>query len=221
MKPVHIDRRRGRTQAKILQTLLQADGPLRAEHLTRRLSISRNATYQHIVALERDGLIEKASLSQTKGRPSQTYTLTDAGRATFPKHYALFANLLVGLVKSRLGAEELEACLGELGRTLAQSYAERVAGLEGDRLIEEVSQIMLELGYESEAAEAADGAGLEIRAHNCVFHELAEDHKEVCALDLALISRLVGGPIEHAECVVRGGSCCRFRAALRKGPSAT
>ena len=216
MQETQTGKRLGRTQSKILQTLLQADSPLPVQYLTQRLKISRNATYQHVTTLERDGLIEKASISQTKGRPSQTYQLTDAGREVFPKHYALFATLLVRLVKSRMGAREFESCLADLGDSLADQHLDRVAGLEGDALIREVANIMSELGYESEASLPADGgAGLEIRAHNCVFHELAQEHEEVCALDIALISRLTGRQIEHAECVVRGGACCRFRALAR------
>jgi len=218
MQSTQTGKRLGRTQSKILQTLLQAEAPLPVHDLTERLKISRNATYQHITALERDGLIEKASVSQTKGRPSQTYQLTGAGREVFPRHYALFANLLVQLVKSRMGSEELEACLADLGESLAAQHMHRVAGLEGGRLIREVATIMAELGYESEASPPSNGGnGMEIRAHNCVFHELAQEHKEVCALDLALISRLTGSQIEHAECVVRGGSCCRFQILARGG----
>lgn len=207
-----IDRNIGTTQRRILQALLQADTPLPVDHLTRMLNISRNATYQHFVALERDGLIEKATVTQTKGRPSQTYQLAEKGRAAFPKHYALLAKLLIGLVKNRMGPDLLRDCLEELGTSLADQYTPNVAELKGDPLIQEVANIMRELGYESEAVNRGDGKGFEIRAHNCVFHELAKEHEEVCALDLALLSRLIGSPIEHSECVVRGGSCCRFKA---------
>ncbi len=205
------DKAFGSTQSRILQSILRSNAPLSVDQLSRLLEISRNATYQHVIALERDGLIEKAIIAQTKGRPCQTYRLTDKGQATFPKHYSLFAKLLVGLVKSRLGAEELSDCLNELGASLADEFSKRVAGLSGDELIIEVSNILLELGYQAEAIPQEGGGGLEICAHNCVFHDLAKEHEEVCSLDLALIERLTGKPIEHAECVVRGGTCCRFR----------
>ena len=48
-------------------------------------------------------------------------------------------------------------------------------------------------------------------ARNCVYHHLAAEHPEVCELDLALLSSLLGGKIEHVECMVRGGGSCRFR----------
>ena len=202
----------GATQKRILQVILQANAPMRVEHLTRALNISRNATYQHVMALERDGFIERATITQTKGRPSQTYRLTEDGRAQFPKHYALFANLLIGLVKSKMGSSELQACLEELGGSLAEEFKDRVQGLEGQALFLEVATIMEELGYESHSiASALGGDDYEIQAHNCVFHELAKQHEEVCALDIALISQLIGKPVEQCECVVRGGSCCRFK----------
>ena len=202
----------GTTQKRILQTLLQANTPLPVESLTKTLSISRNATYQHMMALERDGLIERAAIAQTKGRPSQTFRLTEQGRDFFPKHYALFAKLLIGLVKSKLGSDELRASLDELGSSLAQEFIERTKGLEGQALFKEVSNILGELGYESECVLSTDQKDIEIQAHNCVFHELAKEHEEVCALDIALIARLTGAQIEQSECVVKGGNCCRFRA---------
>src|SRR5690606_24150222 len=143
---------------------------------------------QHVIALERDGLIERARISQTGERPGQTYRLTETGRATFPKHYALIATMLIRMLRARLGAAALEALLVELGQSLAADFADGVAGLaESDRM-EAIAEIMRELGYEAAAATRADGEGLEIRAHNCVFHDLAREHREVCSLDIALLS---------------------------------
>lgn len=202
------------SRIRLLRALLRTEEPLGVDQLSRRLAISRNATYQHVVALERDGLIVKAEIAATKGRPGQTYQLSDAGRATFPRHYELFAKLLMGTVKERLNSGDLEACLDNLGRSLATSFVDRLQGLDPVRQIEEVALILEELGYE---AETIHGSAMEpeIIAHNCVFHDLAFDHPEVCSLDLALISSLLGREIDHAECVVRGGGRCRFKAGRR------
>jgi hypothetical protein len=59
-----------------------------------------------------------------------------------------------------------------------------------------------------------------IDARNCVYHHLAAEHPEVCELDLALLSSLLGGKIEHVECMVRGGASCRFRLLEKAGRAA-
>ena len=77
-----IEKTRGRSQHRILHELLYCETSVPVERLARVLGISRNATYQHVTALERDGLIEKASRTQTKGRPVLTPTPSQATVAT-------------------------------------------------------------------------------------------------------------------------------------------
>src|SRR5450631_3632303 len=50
-----------------------------------------------------------------------------------------------------------------------------------------------------------------IECKNCVFHDLSKDYIEVCQFDLGFLSGLMGAPIEHQECMQRGGQACRFR----------
>jgi len=71
---------------------------------------------------------------------------------------------------------------------------------------------MKEVGYESQVFFRSGGPA-QIIAHNCVFHQLAEAHPEVCELDLALIGSLGGGDMQHLECMLRGGQVCRFQLA--------
>ena len=202
---------RSSTKTQILEALLKAGGPLGVDELARHLQISRSAVYQHMATLERDRMIEPGEVSQTKGRPGQTYQLTDTGRNQFPKHYSLLAGLLIELIEKRLGDEELKGFMKALGEQLADSFASRVTGLgEQERLVE-IARIMGELGYEAQTSEGGAGGALEITAYNCVFHEIAREHSSVCKLDIALLSKLYGGKIELLECMVRGGGCCRFK----------
>lgn len=50
-----------------------------------------------------------------------------------------------------------------------------------------------------------------IEADNCVFHELAAKHPEICDLDLALMGTFTDSDVDHQECMARGGNVCRFR----------
>src|SRR6185369_5975497 len=100
-----------RSRDRILELLLKAGEPLSVPALARALGISRNASHQLVVALEREGLVERASPIRTKGRPSRSFRLSPAGRATFPRQYALLARQLLGELAHHLGPDELRQAL--------------------------------------------------------------------------------------------------------------
>ena len=200
----------GARQQHLLKALLHSPQGLSMDQLSKELSISRNAVNQHLASLERQRYIESTLQSSTGGRPGRVYKLSPSGLELFPRHYSLFSRLLLRLVQQKLGAESLRECLADLGEQLSQEYKSRVrkhATL--DAQINEVKLIMYELGYETEL-EQDKVAPAEIVASNCVFHTLAKECKEVCELDLSLISSLLDAKVEHKECMVRGGHYCRF-----------
>lgn len=115
------------------------------------------------------------------------------------------------MLKEQLGSGDLVKLLRELGSSLAKDYAYRLEGKTREAQIEPVTEIMQEVGYQ--ARTSADGnRGLPlIDARNRIYYHLAREHREVCELDLALLSSLLDTDIEHVECMVRGGRACKFR----------
>ncbi len=200
----------GRRQQLLLRALLHNPSGLSIDQLAQELSISRNAVNQHLASLERHRYVESSLQSSTGGRPGRTYILTPFGLELFPRHYSLFSRLLLRLVQQKLGDESLKECMVDLGEQLSHEYKGRVQhkASMGER-IDEVKRIMYELGYETQM-DADQPNPMEIVASNCVFHELAKNCREVCELDISLISSLLGAEVEHKECMVRGGQCCRF-----------
>jgi len=200
----------GARQRALLESLLERKEGCSADELADSLKISRSAVHQHLGALERDGYLEKLMRPSQGGRPGYAWRLTNKGIHLFPKQYALFSELMVLGMKKSLGSDGLARVLEELGEDIAKRYRPRLdAATDDAERMRVVADIMQELGY---AARADDAGGRpEIAAHNCVYHDLAAQHPEVCRLDLALLRALLGGEIEHAECMVRGGRVCRFR----------
>ncbi len=207
-----------RQQSLVRQLLVQRDGQT-ADELASYLGISRSAADQQLKGLERDGYVEKYQRPSTGGRPSYAYRLTTAGLHLFPKHYALFSDLLINLIKDKSGSDLLIEYLEGLGASLAAQFKARITGKEASTRIHQVAQLMQELGYEAEALpekrveKKAETASLipVIEAHNCVYHHLASQHEEICRLDLALMGNLLDAEVEQMECMVRGGGSCRFR----------
>lgn len=201
----------GQRQKKLLELLLLSQAGMTVDELASDLNISRNAVTQHLSSMEGYGLVHGTVQSSTGGRPSKRYTLTFAGKEIFPKHYPLFANLLIRLLSNKVGPEILSQYMVELGQSMAEQYQGRINQSESlQNRIRMLAEIMQELGYEARM-ETNDEGLPEIVASNCVFHKLAAECGAVCDLDTALItSALEGVSVDHRECMVRGGSCCRF-----------
>jgi len=189
---------------RILELLLKSEEPLNVQALSAALGISRNAAHQRAMAMEREGLIERDSAIRTKGRPSRGFRLSAAGRATFPRQYALLAKQLLQELSRHLAPDELGGAMERIGANLADT----LSGGEGVRSVATIAGMMRELGYESKAVEGEDGP--EIEAHNCVFHDLASADPAICEVDLSLLRSLSGQNVEHRRCMAKGERSCRF-----------
>lgn len=198
-------------QQKILRYLVKEKEGLTIEQFSKLLHISRSAIHQHMMVLERDGYVRKSVSMQTKGRPGATFVLTDKGIHIFPKNYSLFAEMLINLIKHKLGSEELIEYLHELGASLSESKKAALKNKSLNEQIEMTVTIMQELGYEAQIAKSDTGDVPMIDAYNCIFHDLAYKNQEVCELDLSLLSSLLNSDIEQVCCMAKGDGRCRFK----------
>ncbi len=202
----------GPTQNRLLHILMRHREPASIDFLAGELGVTKTAVRQHITNLERDGYIERQTLSGAKGktaqrgRPQYAYALSESGGELFTRHYALFSERLIMQMKAALGDEAFAAQMHMLGENLASEFAGKMPA-NGDlpTQIKALSALMRELGYDSDVDERGD-----IVAHNCVYHDLANAHPQVCEVDLALMHKLTGVKPEHKACMVRGDNVCRF-----------
>ncbi len=197
-------------QHQILELLLENKLGLSIDGLASRLDISRAAVQQHFVALERDGLIKKKQLNKTGGRPVSLYELTDVGINYFPKQYALLSEILLSNVLDESNTERFIETMQKLGKKTADKLQNRLAGKSQEDRLAELAKIMNELGFQVRITTDADTGQPCLQAFNCVYHDLAQKHQEICEFDLALISSLLDKPIKHASCMARGDCSCRF-----------
>jgi predicted ArsR family transcriptional regulator len=203
----HFEAAPARSRDQILDLLLCSEQPLGVQALSAEVGISRNAAHQQVAALEREGLIERASAIRTKGRPSRGYRLSPAGKATFPRQYALLARQMLGELARHLGPDELRRALQRIGLSLADSLQNQMVS-DPEENIRRIAGLMRDLGYESRSVEGE--AGMEIEAHNCVFHDIAMADPAICEVDLALLRSLSGQAVDHRRCMARGERSCRF-----------
>lgn len=178
---------------------------LTVEELAASLEVSRNAVQQHVTALERDGLLCVLGRRSTGGRPSRTYTLTEAGLEMFPRRYALLADSLLRHTEELFGEDGINRLLKRMADELAAEMAPRLADKSGEARLREAVKILNELGYDA----YLDDNG-HVAAVNCVFHKLARSRGAVCRFDSMILAHLLGGEVNHSSCIAEGQGACVF-----------
>jgi predicted ArsR family transcriptional regulator len=203
----------GPTQQRLLRRLLLSPQGATVETLCDALGISHNAVRQHLTALIAAGYVERGTALPSGGRPQSRYVLQPAGRELFPRNYGLVATSVLEHLYASSGKAGVQALLATIGRELGTAAAERIAAVDDDETARALAEQLDALGYEALAVRR-DGE-TQVEAYNCVFHALAKAHPDVCRFDLAFMEAATGRPIQHLECLVRGGHACRFRLARR------
>lgn len=199
----------GKTQQTLLHSLQAHKAGMTMDQLAETLNITRTAVRQHLTALEVSGFIQKGQMLSSGGRPSQFYQLTKKGFDLFPKQYSLFSNFLLETISLEKGQTGLSEWLGQIGSQVAQNFQNQTedADFHG-RLIKTVN-IMNMLAYDAELVEDSKN-DYAIEAVNCVYHDLAESHPQVCQFDISLITTLTDSQITHEKCIQKGDDICRF-----------
>lgn len=198
----------GSRQEQILTLLLNSVAGMSIDEMATQLQISRNAVKQHLVGLEKQQLVQEASLNSTGGRPARSYSLTEQGVNRFPKQYAWFCNLMLNDLAAELSPEALDKMLWNMGVKLANSLAPQFIHLNLDQKLASLVALMQSLGYHAELESQAGRPS--IKAVNCVYHDLAQQHPSLCQFDQALISTLLEQPIEQTDCMAKKDCVCRF-----------
>lgn len=199
-------------QEQLLTLLLNSAAGMSIDEMATQLEISRNAVKQHLDGLEKQQLVKKAALNSTGGRPARSYMLTEQGVNHFPKQYAWFCNLLLSDLAAELSPEALEKMMWNMGVKLAQSLASQFSHKDSQQKLAALVELMQSLGYHAELEQKQGQPS--IKAVNCVYHDLAQQHPELCQFDQALISTLLETPIQQTQCMAKQDCACRFNLAL-------
>jgi len=208
----------GQTQTSLLHVLMRSGSALQLDEIAKQIGVTKTAARQHILNLQQDGYVQmvEPDITQKKkrGRPTYAYEISSEGRELFVRHYALFSDKMIMLMKDVLDAKQFKKQMQNMGKSLAEDLAHHMptpklklkrGATPSVETLKQLAALMRELGYDAHLS-----ASNEITAHNCVFHKLAEKHEAVCEVDLMLAQKLSGKRPEHTECMVRDGKVCKF-----------
>jgi DeoR family transcriptional regulator, suf operon transcriptional repressor len=203
------------TKQQIL-VLLKRTGSVTIEEAAGALSVASMTARQHLVGLEKDGLVESEKVRRSNGRPHYLYTLTAKGEEMFPRRYDLLVRILLDEVGA-LTPAEIEGLSPSEKRTmlvqrsadrLAERFRFRVDGRSIEERVAAVTDVLHLIGGFAEWLHTDEG--LEIRDYNCVFAHLVDEPSGGCEGHIRLLSQLLKWPTRHETMTSGRVHCCRY-----------
>ena len=174
--------------------------------IAEKMDLTDNAVRAHLLALDRDGLVQQIGTTKGFRKPHSVYGLTDDARHLFPKSYDSILNKLVSVLKSRLSPKVVLEIMREVGREVADKDARPAGGSLSERLNAGLAALE-RLGGSARIVERGDQ--LSIESDSCPFADVVAEHPEVCKATESAVQEIVGEPVTEI-CDRTGLPKCRF-----------
>ncbi len=181
------------TRERILR-LLKERGQATVYELSRELGVTTATIRHHLTLLKEKGLVAPPvpQPRHTRGRPQYTYTLAESTDHLFPRQYAHLAHQLIQEMRQYLSPEALTQAMERIGQRIADQAALPESGEFELKLVAAV-QFLNELGY-MVRWERTENDDFLIYIANCPYEQVSRQDREVCSIDEALLTRLLGVP---------------------------
>ncbi len=184
-------------------------GPRTVDELAQALGVSDSAVRVHLTSLERDGLVRRGGRRRGPSKPSYAYELTAEAERLFPKAYERTLDALLDVLGEQLPAGTLAAILRETGSLVGAQTSVPTGGEYGDgSRLGHAAAVFQDLGG-LPRLDQRDGA-VYLSSDSCPLAGLVARHPQVCDLAEALLTQVVGAPVQQV-CPRGTPPRCAFR----------
>lgn len=194
-----------------LLTLIKQQGTISLDDAEAATGLTRTTLREHLGQLERDGLVERSTKRQGRGRPSLRYHLTPEGERLFPsRDHVLLGRLLAFLQHEgdeRLLRAFFEQFWAERLREIEYRFSKLGAGDPDERLAV-LEELLREQGFMPEVHQHEEG--LVIRECNCPFPEAVKHTRLPCQLEAAFFEKIFDRPVGRVSYIPDGSPACTY-----------
>ena len=196
------------TREKIL-LLIKKMGPMSIDSLSKELNITSMGIRQHLLSLERKGLIEYVTKRHGIGRPAFLYRLTGKADDLFPKAYDSFILNLLKDVEKHDGTDKIGEIFRWHRNRVFKDAKEAISDKKSlqDKIVG-FKNFLESGGYIAELHSA--NSHYTLKVFNCPIYRIAMDYKVACQFDLLLMRDLFGKEVVREGCMSEGSPSCTY-----------
>jgi predicted ArsR family transcriptional regulator len=197
------------TRERILN-ILKERGQVTVDELSRELSLTAVTVRHHLDILRGEGLVSTPISRRRKapGRPKHVYMLTEKASELFPKRYDRLTTQILDEVRMLFSPDEVDQMMRRIGERIA-GRASLPSGDDFEIRFVAAVEYLDELGYMPRWERDGDG-GYILHIANCPYERVALQDREVCTIDLALLTRLLGTAPQRVASAAQGDHQCSY-----------
>lgn len=189
--------------------LLKKNGGMSIDGLSKVIEITPMGIRQHLLALEKKGIVTYVSRRRGIGRPGFIYMLTEAANDLFPKAYDKFAVGLLRDIRKHEGDEKIDRIFDWRRDRLFKAGK---AALAGKGSVEDTLNALKEIleadGHFVEISKNSDHYHL--KQYHCPINKVAREFSDACKYELQMYRDLIDRNITREQSVAEGAESCVY-----------
>jgi predicted ArsR family transcriptional regulator len=196
------------TREKIL-FLLKKKGPLSIDDLSRQMGITPMGIRQHLISLERKGLVDYIARRYGVGRPAFLYKLTEKADDLFPKAYHKFILTTLKELEKNEGRDKVDEIFRWRKEKILKDKKEALSEKKSlqDRVFA-LKDVLESDGYLVDLD--MDDNNFILKEFNCPIARVASEYREACKYELQVYRELLRKEVTRQECIAEGSPSCTY-----------
>jgi predicted ArsR family transcriptional regulator len=188
---------------------LKKQGELTVAQLSTLLDITEMAVRRHLAHLQSKGFVESRLVKQERGRPNYLYRLGAQSASLFPSGFENLAKDILQVVHEEAGAKGVTNLLKKRNQMVAAKLKDRMKNKDLSGRVAEVAKFFSDEGYMTDWEKLADGSFV-IYQRNCALHDLANEYRQICALEPLLIEELLNAKVTRKQHILNNDPVCGY-----------
>lgn len=194
--------------------ILKREGPQDASTLAKRLSITPMAVGLQLATLEEEKLVypqAEPAHPPRRGRPMQSWRLTEAANRVFPDAHALLTVGLLTSLQEVYGEQGMNKLLEARTRQHVEEYGRAVPAGSLKEKVKALAKVRDQEGYMTEVG-AAPGGGFLLVENHCPICSAAKTCQGFCESELQVFRRILGPEVTvtREEHILAGARRCAY-----------
>ena len=193
--------------------LLKKSGGLTIEELSKSINITPMGIRQHLLSLEKKGVVTYIAKKHGIGRPGFVYMLTESADALFPKSYDKLALEVLNDIRTHDGNEKLAAIFRRRKDRQLNIIKEALAGMETfDNTVNGLKNLLEAEGHFVELTRS--NGHYHLKQYNCPISKIASEFNDLCTYELQLYRELFG-EVTREQNIADGFPACFYKIPVQ------